>query len=111
VRKTAAPVAATAVPVAAVAVQPVHDNWWRSMLTDHAGEFDTGRILVAVVIVAMCAIQSLDVYYNKAVFKPNEFGIGIGAVLAGFAMYLYGDAKRPEAGKTTTVQVAQTTTT
>jgi len=111
VTRKAAPVAVAAVPVAAVPVQPVHDNWWRSMLTDHAGEFDTGRILVAVVVVAMCAIQLLDVHYNKAVFKPNDFGIGIGAVLAGFAAYLYGDAKRPEPSKSTSLQVSQTTTT
>lgn len=105
--KPAAPVVAAVVPAPPV----TRDGFWRSMLTDHNGDFDTGRILVAVVVVAMCAIQLLDVQYNKAVFKPNDFGIGIGAVLAGFAAYLYGDAKRPEPSSTSTVQVSQTTTT
>lgn len=81
------------------------------MLTDHAGEFDTGRILVAVVIVGMLLLTWLDVEQNKAHFNPQEFGIGIGAVLGGFAAYLWGDTKRPDTGKITTVQVAQTTTT
>ncbi len=94
-----------------VAAPVVHDGFWRSALTDHAGEFDTGRILVAVTVVGMIAIAFIDVYLNKAKFDAGAFGVGIGAVLAGFAAYLWGDTKRPDPGKTTTVQVAQTTTT
>ena len=67
-------------------------------------------VTVAVVVVAMCVIQMWDVHFNKAVFKPNDFGVGVGAVLTGFAAYLYGDAKRPDPSSTSSVQVSQTTT-
>lgn len=103
-------VAAVALPAPAVAVPVPHDNWLRSALTDHNGDFDTGRILVAVVILAMCFVQWVDVQYNNATFKPNDFGVGVGSVLVGFAAYLYGDAKRPDPSKTTTMQIAKTET-
>jgi hypothetical protein len=83
-------------------------KWLKSALTDHQGDFDTGRILVAVVILAMCALQGWDTVVNKVVFNATTFGTGVGAVLAGFAAYLYGDAKRPST--TTTLESRSVTT-
>src|SRR5262245_2170033 len=40
---------------------PLKEPWYRSMLTDHNGYFDTGRILVAVVIIGMLLLTWLDV--------------------------------------------------
>jgi hypothetical protein len=83
-------------------------KWLQSALTDHQGEFDAGRILVAVVILAMCGLQAWDTGVNKVAFNAMTFGTGVGAVLAGFAAYLYGDAKRPA---TTTVLESRSVTT
>jgi hypothetical protein len=80
-------------------------KWLQSALTDHQGEFDAGRILVAV---AMCGLQAWDTGVNKVAFNAMTFGTGVGAVLAGFAAYLYGDAKRPA---TTTVLESRSVTT
>jgi len=85
------------------------NHWIRSALTDHQGEFDTGRILVAVVIVVMLALQGYDVIVNLREFKPNDLGMGVAGVLGGFAAYLWGDTRRPQAN-TTTIQAMQTTT-
>lgn len=68
-------------------------SWFRSALTDREGEFDTGRILVAIVAIWMCGIQGWDVMFNKHEFNAQSFGTGIGAVLVGFAAYLFGDRK------------------
>ena len=84
-------------------------NWLRSALTDHQGDFDTGRILVAVVILGMLALQGYDVIVNLREFKPNDLGLGVAGVLAGFAAYLWGDTRRPQV-TTTTIQATQTTT-
>lgn len=76
-------------------------EWLKGALTDREGEFDTGRILVAVVVLAMCFMQAWDVIANKVQFNAGQFGAGIGAVLAGFAAYIYTD--RPSPNTTTTV--------
>jgi hypothetical protein len=86
--------------------------WYRSIFTDRDGDFDTGRVLVAVVILAMCWMQWYDVKWNETEFNAQSFGTGIGAVLAGFAAYLWGDTRRPPPippSTTTTVQSTQVT--
>lgn len=65
-------------------------GWVKRALTDREGEPDTARIMVPVVIGTMCYMAVTGEHY-----EPQSFGIGIGAVLAGFSAYLYGDAKRP----------------
>jgi len=64
---------------------------------------------VAVVIIAMLALQGYDVIVNLREFKPNDLGMGVAGVLGGFAAYLWGDTRRPQAN-TTTIQAMQTTT-
>lgn len=76
----------------------VAEAWYRAIFTDRNGEFDTGRVLVAVTIIGMLGLAWLDVDHNKAHFDTQAFGIGIGAVLAGFAAYLATD-KKPEPPK------------
>ncbi len=103
------PQVVVAPPVVAVPVV-VHDGWMRSILTDHQGEFDTGRILTPIVVVGMLGLAVLDTWKNGAHFDAQAFGIGIGAVLAGLAAYLWGDTKRPDPSVTTSVQMSKTTT-
>lgn len=62
----------------------------KSALGDPSGAWDAGRILVALTVVCMLAIQAYDVIGNGREFKAQDIGIGIGAVLTGFAAYLYG---------------------
>lgn len=94
-------------PVAvAVAVPPAAEPWYRSIFTDRNREFDTGRLLVNVVILTMCAIA---IKHGDSKFDYQSFGIGIGSVLGGFAAYLYGDAQRPPTPAPSTVtEVKQT---
>jgi hypothetical protein len=67
-------------------------KWLHDAVTDREGAFDTARLLVPAVILTMCwnAIMHADTY------NPQSFGMGIGAVLGGFAAYLFGDAARPK---------------
>ncbi len=81
---------------------PGKDPWYRSILTDHNGDFDMGAVLVGVVIVFMCANSGYDTVINHVKFDAQAFGAGVGAVLIGFAAYKYGDAKRPPGTITTT---------
>jgi len=80
-------------------IAPTREAWYRSIVTDHDGNFDTGRLLVNVVILTMCYIAI--VHGDK--FEPQTFGIGIGSVLTGFAAYLFGDAQRPPAAAPSTI--------
>lgn len=73
---------------------PPADTWFRSIMTDHNGDFDLGAVLVGVVTVAMCLNSGYDTIILHTKFNAQEFGIGIGAMLAGFAAYKFGDAKR-----------------
>lgn len=75
--------------------RPLNEPWYRATLTDAAGEFDSGRLWVAVTVLAMVGISAYDVIVNGREFKANDLGIGVGAVLTGFAAYLWGDTKRP----------------
>ncbi|MGH7490701.1 MAG: hypothetical protein ACREMY_34565 [bacterium] len=65
------------------------EPFWRAVFTDREGNFDTARVLVAVVILTMCAIALM----HPEKFDPQAFGTGVGAVLVGFAGYLFGDRK------------------
>lgn len=88
--------------VPAPAPEPRKEPWWRSPLTDHNGDFDLGAILVGVVILAMCYYEWYDVTVNHIKFDAQQFGIGVGSVLLGFAGYKWGDTKRPPGTTTTT---------
>lgn len=89
---------------------PGKDPFWRSILTDHNGDFDMGAVLVGFVTIAMCLISGYDVIGNHVKFNPQEFGTGIGAVLVGFAAYKWGDARRVPPGTTTTTAIQTTST-
>jgi hypothetical protein len=94
------PVHLPAPPIAAQVVvdaSPLREPWYRALFTDREQEFDTGRVLVAVVILAMCWMQWYDVRYNAVEFDAQKFGLGIAGVLGGFAAYLWGDTRRPPA--------------
>lgn len=98
----AAILAPTAAPVAVAAREP----WYLSIFTDRNREFDTGRLLVNVVILTMCAIA---IRHGDAKFDYQAFGIGIGSVLTGFAAYLFGDAQRPPAPAPSTITKVEQT--
>jgi len=102
-----------AAPPVTVAAVVSREPWYRSIFTDRDGDFDTGRVLVAIVVLAMCYFQWYDTSVNSQPFNAQNFGIGIAGVLGGFAAYLYGDAKRPPApvpSTTTAIQQTQVTT-
>jgi hypothetical protein len=73
---------------------PPADTWFRSIMTDHQGDFDLGAVLVGVVAVFMCLNSGYDTIALHKTFNAQEFGAGIGAMLLGFAAYKFGDAKR-----------------
>jgi predicted membrane-bound mannosyltransferase len=62
-----------------------------SFWTDNRGAWDTGRVIVPLAVLAMIAISAFDVVSNGRAFNAQDLGVGVGAVLAGFAAYLYGD--------------------
>ncbi len=90
-------------------VIPGKDPWYRSILTDHNGDFDMGAVLVGVVAIFMCANSGYDTVILHTKFNAQEFGIGIAAMLGGFAAYKWGDSKRAEATTTTTAIQTKTT--
>ncbi len=55
-----------------------------------------GAVLVGVVALFMCFNSGYDIIAHAKTFNAQEFGIGIAAMLGGFAAYKWGDAKRPE---------------
>lgn len=93
-------------PTAFQVVSGPGQPFWRSILTDHYGDFDLGAVLVGVVVVFMCANAGYDTVYLHQHFDAQNFGIGVGAVLAGFAGYKAWD--RRQSG---TTSYAATTTT
>jgi hypothetical protein len=95
--------------VVVAAVLPPREPLWQAVFTDRNREFDTGRVLVAVVILAMCGFQWYDISVGGTDFSAQNFGIGIASVLGGFAAYLYGDAQRPPLGPPSTVTTTQQT--
>jgi hypothetical protein len=102
-RKPTPAVLPVAIPVALP--DAPRERWYRSIFTDSHGDFDTGRLLVNVVILTMCAIALT--HGDK--FDAQNFGIGIGSVLTGFAAYLFGDAQRPpQSAPSTVTEVKQT---
>ncbi len=92
---------------------PTREPWYRSVFTDREGDFDTGRVLVAIVILSMCWLEWYDVVYNGVEFDAQKFGLGIAGVLGGFAAYLWGDTRRPPTpvpSTTTSIKQEQVTT-
>lgn len=89
--------------VAPVSPEPSPEKkpFWRGVLTDHNGDFDMGAVLVGFVAIFMCVAQWYATSVNGDTFNPQEFGIGIAAMLGGFAAYKWGDAKRPDTTTTT----------
>jgi hypothetical protein len=61
-----------------------------------------GAVLVGVVTLFMCVNSGYATIEYAQPFNAQEFGIGIAAMLTGFAAYKWGDAKRPEKTTTTT---------
>lgn len=111
-RKAIVPLPASP-PAQVVVAAPAREPWYRSLFTDREGDFDTGRVLVAVVILSMCWMQWYDVRYNGVEFDAQKFGLGIAGVLGGFAAYLWGDTRRPPApvpSTTTSIKQEQVTT-
>lgn len=86
-------------------VPAARDPFWRSILTDHDGEFDAGAVLVIVVALFMCVAKGYDVFVLHTGFDPEKFGFGIAAMLGGFGAYKWGDAK---ARPTTTITSTST---
>lgn len=87
---------------------PGKEPWYRSVLTDHNGDFDAGAILVCVVVGFMCCNGGYDTIIMHRQFDPEKFGIGIAAVLTGFAAYKWGDSKRAPLPGTTVTTATQT---
>lgn len=86
---------------------PGKDPWYRSILTDHNGDFDMGAVLVGAVTLFMCWNAGYDTMILHTKFDAQAFGIGIAAVLGGFAAYKWGDAKRPPGTITTTTEAVK----
>lgn len=97
-------------PSAALVI-PGKDPWYRSILTDHNGDFDMGAVLVGVVAVFMCINSGYDTIILHTKFDAQAFGVGISAMLGGFGLYKWGDTLRPRGTTTTTINAASTTTT
>lgn len=108
-----APLATPAVVPVAVTAVSVREPWYRSVFTDRDGDFDTGRVLVAIVIFALIYFEYVHVAVHGNPFDAQSFGIAVAGILGGFAAYLYGDAKRPPApvpSTTTDIRQQQVTT-
>lgn len=74
------------------------DQFWKHLSTDYDNQtFDTGRVLVLVVILSMIVLQGWDVIAHATKFDPQSYGAGVAAVLAGLGAYIFGDnTKRPD---------------
>lgn len=73
-------------------------GWWtRELLTDREGLPDTGRVATTIAILVMLGLATFDVVVQHASFRPQELGLGIGAILGGLGPYLWGDSRRAPA--------------
>lgn len=52
------------------------------LLTDHDNDGDIVSILGAIATITMIGLQIFVTYHSKT-FDPNQFGMGIGLLLAG----------------------------
>lgn len=68
-------------------------SFWREVLTDHADEFDTGRFLALVTVLAGVLLSAWSVIVQGKPFDAQSYGIGVGGLLTGLAAYIFGDAK------------------
>jgi len=72
----------------------VKSQFWREVLTDLHDEFDTGRFLAVITIGAGIFLSGWTVIVQGKAFDAQSYGIGVGGLLTGLAVYLFGDAKR-----------------
>lgn len=70
------------------------DSFWRDVLTDLHDDFDTGRFLALITVVAGVFLAAWTVMIQGKAFDAQSYGIGVGGLLTGLAAYLFGDAKR-----------------
>lgn len=105
-KPTRVEIARTSVVAAAPVNVPGKDPWFRSIMTDHNGDFDLGAVLVGVVVVFMCLNAGWDTIVLHTKFDAQAFGIGVAGVLGGFAAYKWGDARRPPGVSVTTTTTA-----
>lgn len=84
------------------------EPWWRSPLTDYDENIDGGAVWVALSVFAMIALSAWDVLHNGRKFEASELGMGVGALLGGWAAYKWGDSRSRPGGS---VQVRSTTST
>ena len=75
-------------------------GFWKHISTDYDNKtFDTGRVIVIMVILSMMALEAWDVLMHAAKFDPQAYGAGVAAILAGLGAYIFGDnTKRPDRG-------------
>lgn len=67
----------------------------KQMSTDYDNEtFDSGRIMVLFVVVAMTFFQGWDVIAHSAKFDAQSFGTGVAALLVGLGAYIFGDTSK-----------------
>ena len=107
-RNTIAAIAVAPAPMPFQIIGGGKDPWFRSILTDHNGDFDLGAVLVGIVVCFMCIAAGYDTIVLAKTFDAERFGIGVASVLAGFAAYKWGDSKRTP-GTTTTATTSTTT--
>lgn len=70
----------------------------KHIMTDYDNvTFDTGRVAVMLVVLAMLFFEGWEVIVHASKFDAQSFGTGISALLIGLGAYIFGDAaKRPE---------------
>jgi hypothetical protein len=84
-------------------------EWVKHSVTDYDNEtYDVGRVtvfymvfgLVTLVILSMLGLSIIDVFVNHQPFKASDLGVavgtilgGIGGMLMGIGIYLFGDRK------------------
>ena len=68
------------------------------LVTDYDNKTgDTGRWITIFVVVVSVLLEVFDVVVHATKFDVQAFGIGMGSILGGLAVYLYGDNKsRPD---------------
>lgn len=65
--------------------------WFRDSVTDHDGQYDTGRLLMFLGGIAAVGLQVYVVVWQGKAFDVLSFCSGIGALAGGGGLYLMGD--------------------
>jgi hypothetical protein len=58
--------------------------WLRDILTDHQDTYDTGRLLTVVCVLAAVFYSGWTVLVLAKPFAAQDYGIGVGSLLAGW---------------------------